>query len=94
MVCICFIGGAMFNKTPKQTTVNPLYKVHTLCAIEIINTFVNTDFDADISVKYFMVHYRLVGQIENMTIEECCFSLLNCNVCFSIPKIGPSCKLI
>ena len=52
MVCICFIGGAMFNKTPKQTTVNPLYKVHTLCAIEIINTFVNTDFDADISVKY------------------------------------------
>ena len=94
MVCIYFIDGAMFNKTPKQTTVNPLYKVHTLCAIEPINTLVNTDFGPDISVKYFIVHYRLVGQIENMTIKECSFSLLNSNVCFSITKIGPGCKLI
>ena len=38
--------------------------------------------------------YRLICKIENMAVEECCFSLLHCNVGFCITKVGSRYKLI
>ena len=38
--------------------------------------------------------YRLICKIENMAVEECCFSLLHCNVGFCIAKVGSRYKLI